>query len=422
MSDRIQAIRGMNDILPEQTYAWRYLEHIFADCLDSYGYREIRLPLVESTQLFKRTIGEVTDIVEKEMYTFNDLNEESISLRPEGTAGCVRACLEHGLVHNQQQKLWYAGPMFRHEKPQMGRYRQFNQFGVEAFGISGVGIEIELILICCRLWSLLGIADAVHLQINSIGEFGERQAYRQALIDYFKPHVNLLDDDSRRRLDRSPLRILDSKNPQLHDLIAKAPKLIDTLGEASREHFEALCGGLDALGITYSINPVLVRGLDYYSHTVFEWVTDQLGSQATLCAGGRFDKLFEQLGEESMSAVGFAMGAERLLLLMEAHGVKPKNEPAPDVFIITDSPKGLQRAFEIAESLRNDAQLKVIVNTTPGRFKTQFKKADKSRARFALVLGETELALHTIVVKDLRSGSEQKNMMQSELNHYLKSV
>ncbi|MDP3705125.1 MAG: histidine--tRNA ligase [Legionellaceae bacterium] len=421
MAERIQAIRGMNDILPEHSYAWRYLEQTFAECLRSYGYQEIRFPLLESTQLFKRTIGEVTDIVEKEMYTFNDLNEDSVSLRPEGTAGCVRACLEHGLLHNQQQKLWYSGPMFRHEKPQKGRYRQFSQFGVEAFGIPGVGIELELILVCKRLWSILGVSDAVTLQVNTLGELEERQAYRQVLIDYFTPHSHLLDDDSKRRLHRSPMRILDSKNPDMQELIANAPRLIDVLGESSRQHFEALLAGLDGLGIAYTVNPVLVRGLDYYGHTVFEWVTDQLGSQATVCAGGRFDKLVEQLGGSQTPAIGLAMGAERLLLLMDVLDVKPALAPPPELFMITEGESAMQRAFILAESLREACHVTVIVNTGEARFKSQFKKADKSGAKLALILGEDELAQQTIGIKDLRNAMEQQTIGQSDLISFVRS-
>jgi histidyl-tRNA synthetase len=317
VSERIQAIRGMNDILPEKTSLWRQVETIFVDCLSSYGYQEIRFPLVESTQLFKRTIGEVTDIVEKEMYTFNDLNGDSLTLRPEGTASCVRACLEHGLLHNQQQKLWYMGPMFRHERPQKGRYRQFTQFGVEAFGMSGPNIELELIAICYRLWNQLGFSNEVQLQVNFLGELSERVAYKNTLVDYFRTHYDLLDEDSKKRLKKNPLRILDSKNPELKELIAAAPKLIDVLGSESKLHFESFCEGLELLKIPYVINPVLVRGLDYYGHTVFEWVTDKLGSQATICAGGRYDKLVEQLGGSETPAVGFALGFERIVLLME---------------------------------------------------------------------------------------------------------
>ncbi len=419
MAERIQGIRGMNDVLPDQSFAWRSIERVFAQCLNLYGYQEIRFPMLESTQLFKRTIGEVTDIVEKEMYTFNDMNGDSLTLRPEGTACCLRACLEHGLLHNQQQKLWYCGPMFRHEKPQKGRYRQFNQLGVEALGIPGVGIELELIAICRKLWAVLGVSDAVQLQINTLGSLSERQDYREALIRYFTPHLDLLDADSKRRLDRNPLRILDSKNPQMQALIADAPKLIDVIGESSRQHFYDLCSGLEALGIAYSINPTLVRGLDYYGHTVFEWVTDKLGSQATVCAGGRFDALVEQLGGNPTPAIGFAMGVERLLLLMDALSVQPFVEPSPVVFVIAMGDEALQNGLLLAESLRNEHDLKVVVNTSGGSFKSQFKKADKSGSRLAIILGEEELKQQTVGVKDLRNLSEQKNMPQHELNQYI---
>ena len=317
MTEKIQAVRGMNDILPQESRKWFLLEKVFARCLLQYAYQEIRFPIVESTQLFKRAIGEVTDVVEKEMYTFTDLNGDSLTLRPEGTAGCLRACLEHGLLHNQQQKLWYTGPMFRHEKPQKGRYRQFHQFGVEALGIDGCSIELELIAICKRLWRELRVENSVRLQINTLGELHERQSYKEKLVAFFHANFNKLDDDSRRRLDKNPLRILDSKNPDIQALLLEAPKLIDSLGEASTTKFSNVCEGLTKLGISYDINPFLVRGLDYYGHTVFEWVTDKLGSQATVCAGGRYDALVEQLGGQSMPAIGFAMGAERLLLLME---------------------------------------------------------------------------------------------------------
>lgn len=421
MAERIQAIRGMNDVLPDYSYKWQHIEQVFALCLNSYGYQEIRFPMLESTQLFKRTIGEVTDIVEKEMYTFNDLNEDSVSLRPEGTAGCVRACLEHGLLHNQQQKLWYLGPMFRHERPQKGRYRQFSQLGVEVFGIPGAGIELELILICKRIWQELGISDSVHLQINTLGELPERQAYRQSLINYFKPHIDLLDDDSKKRLERSPIRILDSKYPPIQDLIAKAPRLIDEISESSRSHFDALCKGLDALDIAYTVNPVLVRGLDYYGHTVFEWVTEHLGSQATVCAGGRFDTLVQQLGGSATPAVGFAMGVERLLLLMDTLSVESKGQLLPDVFMITDGVKALHQALILAESLRTSCGLNVTVNTSDSKFKNQFKKADKSGARLALILGEDEVNQQTIGVKDLRANAEQATINQMNLNNYIKS-
>lgn len=422
MAERIQAVRGMNDVLPAHTSAWRMLERAFMQTLDVYGYQEIRFPLLESTQLFKRTIGEITDIVEKEMYTFGDLNGDSLTLRPEGTAGCLRACLEHGLLHNQQQKLWYHGPMFRHEKPQKGRYRQFNQLGVEAFGIAGVGIELELILICQRFWKALGISNAVHLQINTLGTLAERQAYRQTLIDYFKPRFDLLDEDSKRRLDRSPMRILDSKNPQMQTLIAEAPKLMDVLGESSQQHFRDVCQGLNALGIAYTINPFLVRGLDYYGHTVFEWVTEQLGSQSTVCAGGRFDMLVEHLGGTPTPAIGFAMGAERLLLLMEALELAPETEQSPSIFMLAASNEGLQRIMILAEAFRNAHSWKVVVNTAGGSFKSQFKKADKSGARLAVILGEDEMHNQMVTVKDLRGGGVQKTIPQHELSQYLQSL
>ena len=422
MAERIQAIRGMNDVLPENTAAWRSLERAFADTLDSYGYQEIRFPLLENTQLFKRTIGEVTDIVEKEMYTFADLNGDSLTLRPEGTACCLRACLEHGLLHNQQQKLWYQGPMFRHEKPQKGRYRQFNQFGVEALGIAGVAIELELLLICKRLWNALGLSDSVQLQMNTLGTLAERQAYRDTLIDYFKPHIDLLDEDSKRRLDRSPLRILDSKNPQMQALIAGAPKLYDVLGDESRQHFHALCAGLDSLGIVYSINPFLVRGLDYYGHTVFEWVTEHLGSQSTVCAGGRFDMLVDHLGGTATPAIGFAMGAERLLLLMDAIGLKPVVDSPPSIMMLAAGEEALPRALILAETLRNHHSLKVVVNTVGGSFKSQFKKADKSGARLAVILGDVELHEESVTIKDLRGGEEQKTIPQREMIQHIQSL
>ncbi|WP_028388782.1 histidine--tRNA ligase [Legionella fairfieldensis] len=422
MVDKIQAIRGMNDILPHQTPAWRRLEKLFAHCLLQYGYQEIRFPLLENTQLFKRTIGEVTDIVEKEMYTFNDLNGESITLRPEGTAGCLRACLEHGLLYNQQQKLWYTGPMFRHEKPQKGRYRQFYQLGVEALGTSGAAIEVELIAICQRLWTILGIDKAVHLQINTLGELEERQTYRQELITYFKMHFEQLDEDSKRRLDRNPMRILDSKNPDMQHLISNAPQLIDSLGSDSRKRFETLCEGLTKLGISYSFNPFLVRGLDYYGHTVFEWVTDKLGSQATVCAGGRYDALVEHLGGTPTPAVGFAMGAERLLLLLETLAISPETDKIPSFFIVATNEEAMQTALLLAEKLRADNHdWQIITNTAGGSFKSQFKKADKSGADFALILGEEETAHEKISIKNLRNRDEQITILQKDLPDYLRS-
>ena len=420
MAERIQAIRGMNDIVPDRTSIWRYVEQNFVDCLSRYGYQEIRFPIIENTQLFKRTIGEVTDIVEKEMYTFNDLNGDSLTLRPEGTAGCVRACLEHGLLHNQQQKLWYMGPMFRHERPQKGRYRQFHQFGVEAFGMIDSSIELELISISQRLWTQLGFANSVALQINTLGELSERQSYKKILVEYLRDHYDALDEDSKKRLERNPLRILDSKNPEMQQLIAKAPKLFDVLEEKSRHHFQSFCDGLKALNISYTINPFLVRGLDYYGHTVFEWVTEHLGSQATVCAGGRYDILVEQLGGNSTPAAGFALGIERIILLMETLNLMALKDKNESLFIIATNDEAVLKGLVIAESIRNaHPSLEVITNTAGGSFKSQFKKADKSGARLALILGEDEIANHRISVKDLRKEVEQITVEQSTMNQFL---
>ncbi|WP_419418683.1 histidine--tRNA ligase [Legionella sp. D16C41] len=420
--EKVRAIRGMNDILPHETGAWRLLEQTFIACLSSYAYQEIRLPLVESTQLFKRTIGEVTDIVEKEMYTFQDLNGDSLTLRPEGTAGCLRACLEHGLLYNQQQKIWYIGPMFRHERPQKGRYRQFNQLGVEALGIAGIAIELELIAICKRLWQELKIDKALRLQINTLGELNERQNYKEQLIAFFTKYYDKLDEDSQRRLTRNPLRILDSKNPNMQALLNDAPKLIDHLGEESKQHFFDLCAGLDKIGIEYDINPFLVRGLDYYGHTVFEWVTDKLGSQATVCAGGRYDALISQLGGNPTPAIGFAMGIERLLLLMETLNVNLIAKAPPSLFLIATSEEGLQLAIMIAEQLRDHNKTwQVITNTAGGSFKSQFKKADKVGADLALVFGDEELRNHQVSIKNLRSNEQQVTISQNELINYLQN-
>lgn len=414
MSDRIQAIRGMNDVLPAQTGAWRWLERTLAESMAQYGYAEIRFPIVESTSLFRRSIGDVTDIVEKEMYSFTDLNGESITLRPEGTAGCVRACLEHGLLHNQQQRLWYMGPMFRHEKPQKGRYRQFCQFGVEAFGIAGVGIELELLALTARLWERLGIREHLALEVNTIGTLAERYRYRELLVEWFSANRDALDEDSVRRLDKNPMRILDSKNPALREIISAAPKFQDVLEPESRAHFDALCKGLDALGLNYRVNPHLVRGLDYYGHTVFEWVTDRLGSQATVCAGGRYDALVEHLGGSVTPAVGFALGMERLLLLLESCGITETDDGSPLVYMICADGAPQLHALRLAETLRSSlGGAGVVVNTGGGSFKSQFKKADRSGARFALVLGEEECACGTVGLKDLREGGEQTSVSES---------
>jgi histidyl-tRNA synthetase len=414
MAKTIQAIRGMNDILPAETAAWQHLEETLRNVVHAYGYREIRMPLLEKTELFKRSIGEVTDIVEKEMYTFDDRNGDSLTLRPEGTASCVRACMEHGLLHNQQQRLWYAGPMFRHERPQKGRYRQFHQVGVEAFGMTGPDIDAEMIFMTARIWERLGLGGAV-LQLNSLGTLQARAAYRDALVDYLQARAGALDDDSRRRLDSNPLRILDSKNPDIQALLAGAPSLPDYLDDESREHFAALCGLLDAAGIHYELNPRLVRGLDYYSKTVFEWVTDQLGAQGTICAGGRYDGLVEFLGGRPVPAVGFALGLERLLGLLAAGGVDlPGNDP--HVYLVMDGEQGAARGMVLAEELRAALPgLRLQVNCGGGSFKSQFKRADRSGAVFALVIGDSEAAQQQVVLKPLRSDADQESLLQQDI-------
>ncbi|WP_312960937.1 histidine--tRNA ligase [Stutzerimonas nitrititolerans] len=413
MSKSLQAIRGMNDILPAQTPAWRYLESTFVQLLDSYGYSEIRLPIVEYTELFARGIGEGTDVVDKEMYTFLDRNEESLTLRPEGTAGCVRAVLEHGLTGGGQvQKLWYTGPMFRYEKPQKGRYRQFHQVGVEVFNQPGPDVDAELIVLTARLWKQLGMADAVTLQLNSLGSSEARAIYRDALVAYLQERFDQLDEDSQRRLTTNPLRILDSKNAQTQALLADAPTLADFLDEESRAHFEGLKARLDAVGIAYEINPKLVRGLDYYGRTVFEWVTDKLGAQGTVCAGGRYDGLVSQFGGKPTPGVGFAMGVERLVLLLETLALLPEelNRPA-HAFICAFGEAAELAALSLAERLRDALPgLRLLVNAGGGSFKSQFKKADKSGARFALILGEDELAGRVVGCKPLRDDSEQQSI------------
>ncbi len=411
----IQAIRGMHDILPEQSPRWQYAEKIIREVLANYCYQEIRLPIVEKTELFKRSIGEVTDIVEKEMYTFDDRNNDSLTLRPEGTAGCLRACLEHGLLHNQTHRLWYYGPMFRHERPQKGRYRQFYQLGVETYGLEGPDIDAEVILLSQRLWNRLGIADKLRLEINTLGSVAERVQYREKLVDYFKQHLDQLDEDSLRRLETNPLRILDSKNPAMQEVISNAPELMDYLGDDSRDHFEQLTAILTDLGVKFTLNTRLVRGLDYYGKTVFEWVTDDLGAQGTLCAGGRYDGLIEQLGGKTNYAIGFAMGMERLLLLLEQLDELPL-EQNTDIYLIGVGKAAEQRALTLAETLRDQlAGIKVQLNCGGGSFKSQFKKADKSGADYALILGEDEVANHTISIKCLRQEAEQLTLPQTEL-------
>lgn len=408
MAKNIQAIRGMNDYLPEETVVWQRIEQILKQVLASYGYSEIRLPIVEQTPLFKRAIGEVTDVVEKEMYTFDDRNGESLTLRPEGTAGCVRAGIEHGLLYNQEQRLWYSGPMFRYERPQKGRYRQFHQIGAEVFGLQGPDIDAELIMLTARWWKALGIAEHVSLELNSIGSLDARAHYRDALVAFLEQHQDVLDEDCKRRMYTNPLRVLDSKNPDVQNLLNDAPQLADHLDEESREHFAGLCQLLDEAGITYTVNQRLVRGLDYYNRTVFEWVTSSLGSQGTVCGGGRYDGLVEQLGGRATPAVGFAMGMERLVLLVQA--VNPEFEPTRivDVYVIASGQGAQSAAIRLAEQLRDaDPSLKLMTNFGGGNFKKQFARADKWGARVALVLGETEVANAEVVIKDLRNGEQQ---------------
>lgn len=416
----IAAIRGMHDILPEQTPRWQQIEHIIREVLSSYGYQEIRLPIVEKTELFKRSIGEVTDIVEKEMYTFDDRNGDSLTLRPEGTAGCLRACLEHGLLQqNQAHRLWYTGAMFRHERPQKGRYRQFYQLGVETYGMASADIDAEIISLSYRLWQRLGIADKVVLQLNSLGTSAERLLYREKLVDYLQIHRDQLDEDSVRRLETNPLRILDSKNPTIQTLIENAPALMDYLGADSREHFATLTGYLDTLGIAYQFNPRLVRGLDYYGKTVFEWVTTELGSQGTVCAGGRYDGLIAQLGGKENYAIGFALGMERLLALVELSDALAV-ERSVDVYLIRVGEQAQQQGFVFAEQLRDALpKLKLQVNCGGGSFKSQFKKADKSGAAFALILGDDEVVRGEVAVKNLRVEQEQQSLSYSDAIAFL---
>jgi histidyl-tRNA synthetase len=417
---KLQSIRGMNDLLPEQSATWQYLERTVAEVLGRYSYREIRFPILEQTELFKRAVGEVTDIVEKEMYSFDDRNGDSLSLRPEGTAGCVRACTQNGLLHNQTQRLWYAGPMFRHERPQKGRLRQFHQIGVEAFGLNGPDIDTELLLITARLWKTLKIDHAVSLQINSLGTSADRKTYRTALVDYLMARQEQLDEDSQRRLQTNPMRILDSKNQDTQALLNDAPKLADFIDQESRDHFEQLCAVLDAANINYEINPRLVRGLDYYSKTVFEWVTTNLGAQGTVCAGGRYDGLVEQLGGKPCPGVGFAMGVERLVLLLDELGAVPDSiGQTVDLYIVAVGNIELE-ALVLAEDLRSQCpNIRIESHCGGGSFKSQIKKADKSGAAVALILGEDEVASATAGVKFLREEKPQQSVAQTELANVL---
>ncbi|MGQ7301190.1 histidine--tRNA ligase [Marinobacter nauticus] len=417
MLAKIQAIRGMNDILPDQTPVWQYVESTVRRVLGQYGYQEIRMPVVEHTELFKRSIGEVTDIVEKEMYTFEDRNGDSLTLRPEGTAGCVRAAEEHGLLFNQTRRLWYTGPMFRHERPQKGRYRQFHQIGVECFGMAGPDIDAELLILTARLWSALGLSDHARLEINSIGTSDSRKVYRQALVAYLEQYQDKLDDDSKRRLTTNPLRILDSKDPATREILQGAPSLDDYLDDESRQHFEQLKAMLDAAGVAYTVNQALVRGLDYYGKTVFEWITDSLGAQGTICAGGRYDGLVEQLGGKPTVAVGFAMGLERLILLLETLELVPEHvNNQADVYVTAMGDQAVAPAMALAETLRNELPGRIVVSHCGGgSFKSQMKKADRSGARFAVILGENEIAQATAGLKPLRDDQPQQEVAQADL-------
>ncbi|WP_133512805.1 histidine--tRNA ligase [Candidatus Thiosymbion oneisti] len=410
----LQAIRGMHDILPERTGLWQTLEDRARAVLEGYGYQEIRTPLVEVTDLFKRSIGEVTDIVEKEMYSFEDRNGDSLSLRPEGTASCVRAAIEHGLV-SAPRRLWYRGPMFRHERPQKGRYRQFHQIGVEVFGLAGPDIDQEVVLLTQRLWDTLGLRD-LRLEINSLGEGDERAAYRRELVSYLEGKLEYLDADSRRRLRTNPLRVLDTKHPDTQAVIAGAPRLLDYLGEESQAHFDRFCAGLDAAGVGYEVNPRLVRGLDYYNRTVFEWIADGLGAQGTVCAGGRYDTLVARLGGRPTPAVGFALGLERLVAMLET---EPLPDKGLDAYLIAVGDGPQAKALLVSETLRDASpKLRLICHCGGGSFKSQFKKADRSGARYALVLGEDELARGVIGVKPLREEGEQSEVALDQLGAF----
>lgn len=416
MSKAIQAVRGMNDLLPDVVAHWQRAEASARAVLGAYGYREIRVPVVEKTELFARSIGEHTDIVEKEMYTFEDRNGERLTLRPEGTAGCVRAGIESGLLHNQVQRLWYAGPMFRHERPQKGRYRQFHQIGVEVFGLAGPDIDAELILLSARLWNALGLKD-LKLHINSLGTPQARAAYRQRLVDYLRSRLDELDEDSRRRLETNPLRVLDSKHPGMQTLIAQAPRLSDHLDDDSRRHFEQLRAFLDAGGVSYTVDPRLVRGLDYYTRTVFEWLTDRLGAQAAVCAGGRYDGLVELLGGRATPAVGFALGLERLVELLMQQAA-PVGDNHAQIYVAPLGGEHVGQALLLAETLR-DRGLRVEAHCGGGALASQLKRADRSGARYAILLGDAEHAAGAVTVKDLRGGEPQVQIPQAEIGEYL---
>ncbi|MEJ6514612.1 MAG: histidine--tRNA ligase [Pseudomonadales bacterium] len=419
-NQKIQALRGMQDLQPEQKETFRLIEDKCREVFGSYGYREIGLPILESTQLFKRAVGEATDVVEKEMYTFDDRNGESVTMRPEGTAGAVRYALQHGLLFNQVQRFWYSGQMFRYERPQKGRYRGFEQIGVECFGMEGPDIDAEILLMCARLWKLLGVDDAIRLELNTLGSAEARTAFKTALVTYLETVKTELDEDSLRRLTTNPMRILDSKVEHTQSLLKGAPVLSDYIDDESKAHFEGLCQQLDMCGIQYTINPTIVRGLDYYNKTVFEWVTDSLGSQGTVCGGGRYDGLVEQIGGKATPGVGFAMGLDRLALMLESNqqaGAKT------DIYIASIGAEARQMALRVAESVRSTyPQLCTLVHCGDGKFKAQLKKADASNATLALIIGEDEATNNTITVKRLNEGGEQESITADSLDEFLGNV
>lgn len=418
MAKNLQSVRGMRDILPEQSSSWQYIENTARELFSSYGYKELRTPIIESTDLFKRSIGDTTDIVEKEMYTFEDRNGDSLTLRPEGTASVVRAGIQHGLFHNQQQRIWYIGPMFRHERPQKGRYRGFYQAGIETYGIDGPEIDAEVIAIAARFWKKLGFKK-IRLEINSLGSNEAREKYREVLIEYFNRQPTLLDEDSQRRLHKNPLRILDTKNPAMRTLVENAPSLLDYLDEASKAHFSGLQQRLDKIGIEYIINPRLVRGIDYYNRTVFEWITEELGAQGTICAGGRYDGLVKQLGGRETSACGFGMGLDRLQLLLEEQNLN-KVDNSPHVFLVTLGAVAELNGVALSETLRDKhPSLRLLVNAGSGSLKSQLKRADKSGATYAFILGESELDLQQIVVKPLLASAQQQTISFDELSDFI---
>ncbi len=416
----LQAIRGMNDCLPSETNIWQMVETVLRRVASNYGFAEIRMPIVESTALFKRGIGEVTDIVEKEMYTFDDLNGDSLTLRPEGTASCVRAGNQHGLLYNQEQRLWYMGPMFRHERPQKGRYRQFHQFGLEAFGVATPDIDAEIILLTARLWKELGINEHVTLELNSLGSNEERASHREALIAYLVEREALLDDDAKRRMYTNPLRVLDSKNPEVQAALAEAPKLSEYFGEESQSHFDSLRRRLDATGVNYIVNDRLVRGLDYYNRTVFEWVTSSLGAQGTICAGGRYDGLVEQLGGKATPAFGFALGIERLVLMLTELDKINNLRPQVDAYVVILGDSAQIEANKLAEMWRDQVpEIRLQCHCGGGNMKKQLKRADKSGAKVALIMGDDEISQETVMIKYLRGQKAQENVEFSEVSSLL---